>query len=116
MNLLGSNLNKKKLIQFEIRKIYGIGKKNSVMICKKLSIINKKVSEISKKSFISLNKEIKKIKTGDSLRNYILNNVNNLISIRCYKGFRHLKGLPVRGQKTRTNTRTSRKKLLFKKK
>ncbi|UOQ33166.1 SSU ribosomal protein S13p (S18e) [Candidatus Vidania fulgoroideae] len=116
MNLLGINLQDNKLIKFELTKIYGIGIKTSTEICEKISIVNKKVCEINSKEFVILNSEIRKKKIGESLKSEIIENINSLIRIRCYKGFRHMKGLPVRGQRTRTNSKTSRKKLIFKKK
>ncbi|MGX7583154.1 30S ribosomal protein S13 [Candidatus Vidania fulgoroideorum] len=110
MNILGTNLDNNKLLIFELKKVYGIGMKTSISLCNKINLAKKKVYELKKKDFIILNNELKKIKTGDKLKSYIKNNINNLISIRCYKGLRHLKGLPVRGQRTRSNSRTCRKR------
>ncbi|UOQ38091.1 SSU ribosomal protein S13p (S18e) [Candidatus Vidania fulgoroideae] len=116
MNLLGINFNNNKLIKFELTKIYGIGIKTSTKICEKILISDKKVCEINSDEFLLLNKEIRKKNVGERLRSEIIENINSLIRIRCYKGLRHIKGLPVRGQRTRTNSKTSRKKLVFKRK
>ncbi|XAO72553.1 MAG: 30S ribosomal protein S13 [Candidatus Vidania fulgoroideorum] len=111
MNILGYQLRKNKYINFELTKIYGIGIKTANKICKKINIMNKKVYLLKENEIIKINKNIKKIKIGNDLKKQIKENIKNLINIKCYRGIRHNKKLPVRGQRTRTNSKTSRKNI-----
>ncbi|MGX7589800.1 ribosomal protein uS13 [Candidatus Vidania fulgoroideorum] len=109
MNILGINLNNYGLIEIELTKIYGIGYIKSRSICNKISIIGKRVINISSSEFISLNYILKGMLLGNQLKLKVRNDISNLIRINCYRGIRHKLKLPVRGQRTRSNSRTSRK-------
>jgi len=91
-----------------LRYIYGIGKSLAYSIPKKLGIDpNKKVSELTEEELAKLKNEIEKnYKVEGDLRTEVQLNIKRLIDIGCYRGIRHKKGLPVRGQRTRTNART----------
>lgn len=101
-----------KSITFALSSIYGIGVKQSLDICKKLGFVkNLKVKNLSEEQIKNL---IKLIETSDLMITGDLKKVKNLllktlISIRSYKGLRKIKGLPIRGQRTHTNSRTARK-------
>ena len=101
-----------KSITFALSSIYGIGVKQSLDICKKLGFVkNLKVKNLSEEQNKNL---IKLIETSDLMITGDLKKVKNLllktlISIRSYKGLRKIKGLPIRGQRTHTNSRTARK-------
>jgi len=95
--------------------VKGVGKKTATIICKKLGILpsiksNKFktkqvyiISEWSKKTIE------KKIKFGNQLKIEIKENVKNEIKIKTFKGYKFVKGLPIRGQRTKTNRKTARK-------
>lgn len=107
-----TELKENKPIYLSLTHIYGIGKNKSLLICKKLGFSKSvKVNDLNKNKI----KEI--IKTCETL-NYTLASdlkktknliLKKLIAIKSYKGLRRLRGLPVRGQRTHTNAKTSRK-------
>jgi small subunit ribosomal protein S13 len=104
----GVNIPENKQLWISLRYIYGIGKTRAMEILKACNIDPYKKAkdltpeEVSKiQQFIDNNYVVE----GD-LRREINQNIRRLIEIRCYRGIRHQKGLPVRGQRTRTNART----------
>ena len=107
--------NNKPLI-FSLQKIYGLGKKNSRLICKQLGFSNNfKTNELSNEQISKLVKIIEKsdLIVTNKLRKLQAFSLRNLIDIKSYKGLRRLKGLPVRGQRTHTNSRSSRRQKRF---
>ena len=110
-----SELSNNKLIFISLISIYGIGKYNSQLICKKIGFSNNlKIKDLSKEQINEL------IKIIDSL-NLLLSNdlrksrqliLKNFITMKSYKGLRRKQGLPVRGQRTHTNAKTARKKTI----
>ena len=111
--LFESELSKNKTLLFALTSIYGIGKANSSFICKKLGLVkNLEVKDLSKEQIGKLIKNIEFLNllvAGDLLKLRLLK-ANDLVFIKSYKGLRRYQGLPVRGQRTRTNAKTSRKK------
>jgi small subunit ribosomal protein S13 len=88
--------------------IYGIGKSNYKMICKIAGVSeDKKVKDLTESEILALQKAINDnlVVEGD-LRREVSTNIRRLMEINCYRGVRHKRGLPVRGQRTRTNART----------
>lgn len=88
--------------------IYGIGKSNYKMICNIAGVSeNKKVKDLTESEILALQKAINDnlLVEGD-LRREVSTNIRRLMEINCYRGVRHKRGLPVRGQRTRTNART----------
>ena len=88
--------------------IYGIGKSNYKMICKIAGVSeDKKVKDLTESEILALQKAINDnlVVEGD-LRRGVSTNIRRLMEINCYRGVRHKRGLPVRGQRTRTNART----------
>ena len=110
--LLETKLPDNKSVFLSLTYIHGIGIYTSSFICKKLGLsLNLKIKDLSKDQIIELlklidylnlpiNNELKKLKTLS---------LKKLINIKAYKGLRRLKGLPVRGQRTHTNAKSSRK-------
>ncbi|MGX7582862.1 30S ribosomal protein S13 [Candidatus Vidania fulgoroideorum] len=109
MNIMGYYLNDDKNINIELTNIYGIGKKKSNKLCKKIKILNLKVSSLKKKKILKISDFLSKNLIGFELKNKIKKDLKRLIDIKCYRGSRHVKKLPSRGQRTRTNAKTSRK-------
>jgi len=104
----GVNLPDNKRIEFGLTYVYGIGLKTSQDILHKLKInIDKRVKELSNDEVAAIQQEINNnyLAEGD-LRKEITLNIKRLQEIGCYRGTRHKKGLPARGQRTKTNART----------
>ena len=111
VRILGINLLNKKKIYIALTAIYGIGIPTSKKILKNLNINeNIKVSELTETNISNLRDffETNNIKVEGDLKRAIRLNITRLIEINSFRGRRHLKGLPVRGQRTRTNNRTCR--------
>jgi small subunit ribosomal protein S13 len=116
VRILGNNLSNKKKIYIALTCIYGIGIQTSKKILKQLGIDeNIKVTELTENHIAALRDilETDQFKLEGDLKRLISINIKRLIDINSFKGRRHLKGLPVRGQRTRTNNRTSRRQSLF---
>jgi small subunit ribosomal protein S13 len=110
--IAGIDLPKKKKIEYALPYIYGIGLTLSRKILKDTGIDpNKRVYELTEDEISILNKEIANnyIVEGE-LRKIVQLNIKELMDLGCYRGLRHRKGLPVRGQRTKTNARTRKGK------
>ena len=99
-----------KHIYIALQDIYGIGKKRSIDICKKLNIqISIKVKNLENKDITDIQNMVNTYKIEGELRREISMNIKRLIDIKCYRGKRHRSGLPCRGQRTKTNAKTRKK-------
>jgi len=92
--------------------IYGIGRSRALEICKKTKIHpEKKTNDLTQDEINELRKIIENEYTVEGrLRSEVSLNIKRLMDIGCYRGLRHRKGLPVRGQRTKTNARTRKGK------
>jgi small subunit ribosomal protein S13 len=116
VRILGNNLSNKKKIYIALTAIYGIGIPTSLKILKQVNIDpNTKVTELTDINTAALRDllETEEFKLEGDLKRLINTNIKRLIDINSFRGRRHLKGLPVRGQRTRTNNRTSRRQSVF---
>ena len=105
--IAGINLPKNKRIEIGLTYIKGIGISTARKVTSKLGFdANIKVSELNEDQINQLREEIANLKVEGDLRREQQENINRLKRIQCYRGYRHAKGLPVRGQQTRTNART----------
>lgn len=96
-----------KRIEIGLTYIYGIGRSRSRYILKTLGIENKKVGELTDEEIKKIQDFItKNYKIEGDLRREVAENIKRLMDIGCYRGIRHRRKLPVRGQRTRTNART----------
>ncbi|OWY19680.1 30S ribosomal protein S13 [Sphingobacteriales bacterium UPWRP_1] len=87
--------------------IYGIGNSRSKEILEKSDIpLNKKVKDLNDDEIVRLRATITEYQLEGELRSEVQMNIKRLMDIGCYRGIRHRKGLPLRGQRTRTNART----------
>lgn len=88
--------------------IYGIGRTTAIRVCQAIGIDpTRKLSELNDDELAKLRDHIERnYKVEGDLRREISENIKRLIDIRCYRGLRHIAGLPVRGQRTRANART----------
>lgn len=110
--LFESELPENKYVKFGLRHIYGINSFTATLICKKLGFSkNFKIKNLSKKQLHKLIKtvELLNFKLATNLKKFNLFISKRLISIKSFKGLRKNKGLPIRGQRTHTNAKTSRK-------
>jgi small subunit ribosomal protein S13 len=108
--IAGVNIPENKRIEISLTYIYGVGRSLSKKILDELKIdINKKASDLTPKEVNDLKDIIEKTyKIEGDLRRQIMINVKRLKDIGAWRGLRHMKGLPVRGQRTKTNNRTVR--------
>ncbi|HWP45921.1 MAG TPA: 30S ribosomal protein S13 [Candidatus Limnocylindrales bacterium] len=106
--IAGIDLPKNKRVEIGLTYIYGIGRPSAQKILKEAGIdFNKKVGELSDEEVVTLRKIIdEKYKVEGDLRREVAMNIKRLMDIGCYRGLRHRRGLPVRGQRTSTNART----------
>jgi small subunit ribosomal protein S13 len=106
-----TNLENNKKVKIALTNIYGIGKKLSCQICDKIGISDQiRVKQLTnaqlEKLAILINQ---KVIVGSDLKQQKRKNINRLIKIASYKGFRHTESLPCRGQRTHGNAQTVRK-------
>lgn len=105
--IAGIDLPKNKRGLIGLTYIFGVGNTTSERILSEAGIDgNKKVSEWSDDEVARIRLVIENVKTEGQLRSEIQMNIKRLMDIGCYRGLRHRRGLPVRGQRTRTNART----------
>jgi len=105
--LMGVDLPRNKIIRISLRSIYGIG---PVVSSKVLDIAqidpNKKTSDLTEEDVKSIRNALDGYQVEGDLRREVSLNIKRLRDLNCYRGVRHKKGLPVRGQRTHTNART----------
>lgn len=107
--IAGVNIPKEKRFVIALTYIYGIGKTTANKICKKLKIaLELRTHQMSEDKLAEVRALLEKeraVLEGD-LRRKVTSDIKRLIDIGCYRGIRHVKKLPVRGQRTHTNART----------
>lgn len=110
LRILGVNLPEEKRIEYALTYIKGIGLFSSRKILDETEIdLNKRAKDITSEEVGKIQKVIEsKYKVEGELRRIVMMNVKRLKEIGCYRGTRHAKGLPSRGQRTKTNNRTVR--------
>ncbi len=87
--------------------IYGIGRNRAQKICEAARVpASAKVKDLSEEQLDALRSEVGKYPVEGDLRREVSLNIKRLMDLGCYRGLRHRRGLPVRGQRTRTNART----------
>jgi small subunit ribosomal protein S13 len=110
LRIAGINLPDQKRIEISLTYIYGIGRPTSNKILGSLNIDpNTRTKDLAEKDANKLREVIEKTyRVEGDLRHQVKMNIKRLKEIGCYRGSRHAKSLPVRGQRTKTNTRTVR--------
>ena len=106
--IAGVDIPNNKRVEIALTYIYGIGRKSSNDILAKTGIDpDKRAKDLTEEEIAKLRDVIENSYTveGD-LRREVALNIKNMVEINCYRGIRHRKGLPVRGQRTKTNART----------
>jgi small subunit ribosomal protein S13 len=110
--IAGVDLPKNKRAEIGLTYIYGIGRSTSREILQKANVdVNKRVGELTDEEVASIRSVMQTDhKVEGALRSEVQMNMKRLMDIGSYRGLRHRKGLPVRGQRTRTNARTRKGK------
>jgi small subunit ribosomal protein S13 len=111
--IAGVNIPKEKRFVIALTYIYGIGNTTANKICKKLKIdLKTRTAQVTEEKLAQVRSYLEKecpVLEGD-LRRKVASNIKRLTDIGCYRGIRHVKKLPVRGQRTHTNARTRKGK------
>lgn len=111
MRLAGIDLPDDERIDYALTKIYGVGWPSSLEILKKAEVLPEtRAGKLSEQDLVALARVLEDYTTEGDLRRLVLQNIQRLRDISSYRGSRHSKGLPARGQRTRTNARTKRGK------
>ena len=110
IRISGVNLPDEKIISVALTYVYGIGLATSKKVLESLKIDpDKKAKDLTDLEANKLREEIeKKIRVEGELKHQVKMNIKRLKEIKSYRGYRHQRGLPVRGQRTKTNSRTVR--------
>ena len=109
--IAGVDIPRDKRVVISLTYIYGIGKPTAQEISAKVGINeNTRVKDLTEDEIGKIRKEVESIKVEGDLRREVALNIKRLMEIGSYRGIRHRKGLPVRGQKTKTNARTRKGK------
>ena len=106
--IAGVNIPSNKRVEIALRYIHGIGPRFAKEICEKVSIpVERRVNELTDAEVLQIREVIDRdyMVEGD-LRRDVAMNIKRLMDLGCYRGLRHRRGLPVRGQRTHTNART----------
>ena len=105
--IAGVDLPREKRVEIGLTYIYGIGLTSSQKILKEAGINpDTRVKDLTDDEVASLRKAMEGLKVEGDLRREVALNIKRLTEIGCYRGIRHRRGLPVRGQRTKTNART----------
>ncbi len=105
--IAGINVPVNKHVVIALTSIYGIGPTRAQQICVSTKIEpSRKVRELTEGEVESLRTEVGKFTIEGDLRREISMNIKRLMDLGCYRGIRHRRGLPLRGQRTKTNART----------
>lgn len=105
--IAGINVPDHKHAEIALTAVYGIGKPTAINICKEVGIERTiKIKELSEEQLEAIRGVIGKIIVEGDLRREVSMNIKRLMDLGCYRGIRHRRGLPLRGQRTRTNART----------
>lgn len=105
----GIDLPREKVVETGLTYLYGIGRSTSQKILSKTGIDpSTRVRDLTEAEVNKLRKEVGELQVEGELRREVRGNIKRLMDIGCYRGLRHRRGLPARGQRTRTNARTSK--------
>ncbi|MCQ2801768.1 MAG: 30S ribosomal protein S13 [Bacilli bacterium] len=109
--IVGVDIPNEKRVVISLQYIYGIGETTAHKICAGAKVSEDiRVKDLTEEQLAAIRAEISKFKVEGDLRREVALNIKRLGEIGCYRGMRHRHGLPVRGQRTRTNARTRKGK------
>ena len=105
--IAGVNIPNHQHAEIALTAIYGIGRPRAKAICTAAGVSpSAKIKDLSDAQMDKLRENVAKFSVEGDLRREVTMNIKRLMDLGCYRGVRHRKGLPVRGQRTRTNART----------
>lgn len=105
--IAGINVAEHKHAEIALTAIYGIGRQTARNICGEVGVEpSKKIKELTEEQLEAIRNVISKMTVEGDLRREVSMNIKRLMDLGCYRGIRHRRGLPLRGQRTRTNART----------
>ncbi len=105
--IAGVNIPNHQHAEIALTAIYGIGRTGARQICASVGInVSTKIKDITSSQMDKLRDHVAKFMVEGDLRREIAMNIKRLTDLGCYRGLRHRRGLPVRGQRTKTNART----------
>ncbi len=105
--IAGINIPDNKHAVIALTSIYGIGRTRAKQICEAAGVEpSRKMRDLSEAEIESLRAEVGKFTVEGDLRREVSMNIKRLMDLGCFRGIRHRRGLPLRGQRTRTNART----------
>ncbi|HEX7385359.1 MAG TPA: 30S ribosomal protein S13 [Burkholderiaceae bacterium] len=105
--IAGINIPPHKHAEIGLTAIYGVGRSTAQKICDAIGIpYSKKVKDLTDTELEKIREQIGGLTIEGDLRREMSINIKRLMDLGCYRGFRHRRGLPVRGQRTKTNART----------
>lgn len=105
--IAGVNVPDNKHAAIALTYIYGVGRTSAAEICVAAGVEgSRKISDLTEGELDALRNEIGKRTVEGDLRREVSMNIKRLMDLGCYRGIRHRRGLPVRGQRTKTNART----------
>jgi small subunit ribosomal protein S13 len=105
--IAGVDIPRDKCVVISLTYIYGIGRPTAKQILKDAQVEeSKRVKDLTEEEFTNIRREVAKYTTEGDLRREVAMNIKRLMEVGCYRGIRHRKGLPCRGQNTRCNART----------
>ncbi len=105
--IAGINIPPHKHAEIGLTAIYGIGRTTAQKICESVGIAySKKIKDLDDGDLEKIRDEVNKLLIEGDLRRELSMNIKRLMDLGCYRGLRHRRGLPLRGQRTRTNART----------
>lgn len=105
--IAGVNIPDNKHAVISLTYVYGIGRTTAKQICAAVGISEEtKISALSEEQIDAIRTEVGKHTVEGDLRRVVSMNIKRLMDLGCYRGLRHRRGLPLRGQRTKTNART----------
>ena len=105
--IAGVNIPNNAHIVIGLQAIFGIGATRAKLICEAAGIVpSTKVKDLDETQLDALREQVAKFEVDGDLRREVTMNIKRLMDMGCYRGLRHRRGLPCRGQRTRTNART----------
>lgn len=111
MRISGIEIPDNERAEVGLTRFFGIGHKNVIDLAKKAKIsLDTRIKDLSRDDIGNLMKALEEFNIEGDLKKEIRENINRLKVIKCFRGIRHIVGLPVRGQRTKTNARTRKGK------
>lgn len=109
--IAGVNIPENKHTVIALTEIYGVGRSRATKICEMAEVLPaRKIKELTDEELERLRNEVAKFTVEGDLRREVGMNIKRLMDVGCYRGLRHRRGLPLRGQRTKTNAKTRKRR------